>query len=228
MRLTKEQTERNRQAIVEAASRLFRARGYDGVGLNEVMSEAGFTHGGFYNHFASKEALAAEACRCTFERKEAALAVGLERMAKESAAGGALHRFLDAFLSPEHRDDVAEGCPSASLVADAGRQGVEMQAAFARGIEGYLATFSDQLAAPDPSLGEPARDSAERRTVATALVAQMIGALVLSRAVSQADPALSDELLAAGRDGAVRLRTAPRPSEPAGSGKRKRKRKRRQ
>ena len=71
MRVTKEQAAENRRKILAAASRLFRAKGFDGVGVADVMAEAGFTHGGFYNHFASKEALAAEACASEITRSTA-------------------------------------------------------------------------------------------------------------------------------------------------------------
>ena len=204
MRLTKEKTERNRQAILDAASRLFRARGYDAVGLSEVMGEAGFTCGGFYNHFASKEALAAEVCRCTFAQETRGLARRLEASPRSSVT-----RMIDAFLSPEHRDDAARGCPSVSLVADAAHHGAEMQAAFAQGIETYIHTLADALSTPDAATGEPVRGDADRRTLATALVAQMVGSLALSRAVGEASTGLSEELLVAGRGATMRLRMAP-------------------
>src|SRR5689334_16944846 len=77
MRLTKEQAAKNRREILETAERLFRERGFDGVGVADLMKEAGFTHGGFYNHFGSKEELAAETCAASFERATEEIAAKL-------------------------------------------------------------------------------------------------------------------------------------------------------
>ena len=203
MRVSKEQAEHNRQAIITAAARLFRERGYEAVGVAEVMSEAGFTHGGFYNHFASKEELAAETCRCTFEKHGAEAARELAAM---GASKDALHGQLDMYISAEHRDGIGTGCPTAAMVADAARQGGHVQAEFAKGIAEYLRSFEETLRADAPG-----RSNAEQRTTAAALLAQSVGTLVLARAVAEADPKMSNELLAAGRAAVATLLDAPPP-----------------
>ena len=204
MRVSREQAEQNRRAIITAAARLFRERGYEAVGVAEVMNEAGFTHGGFYNHFASKEDLASETCRCTFEKHRAEAARDL---AAKHGTIEALHGQLDGYISAAHRDGIGAGCPTAAMVADAARQGGAVQAEFAKGIAGYIRSFAKTLAA-----GAPER--ADHRTTAAALLAQSVGAIVLARAVAEANPAMSDELLAAGRAAVTTLLAAPPKAVP--------------
>jgi TetR/AcrR family transcriptional repressor of nem operon len=177
MRLTKEQAAANRKRILEAASRLFRERGFDGVGVADVMAEAGFTHGGFYNHFLSKEALAAEACREQIERSSA------NRKASLDVDPAAWVDFVTDYVSRRHRDQPGEGCTVASLAADAGRQGADVQQPFAEGIErtaGLLAV----------AMGEPEASGLR-------LWSELVGAVVLSRAVKKSDAALADRILEA-------------------------------
>jgi TetR/AcrR family transcriptional repressor of nem operon len=185
VKLTKEQAAENRRQILETAARLFRERGFDGVGVADLMKAAGFTHGGFYNHFASKEALAEEACGAALEGANGALAESLE------GRRGAFAAYLAQYLSPAHRDDPATGCTLAALSADAGRQGKDVQARFAAALEEVIELTAAELA--------PRRTRAARAQ-ALQLWSEAIGALVLSRAVVAADPALSDEILAAARD----------------------------
>jgi TetR/AcrR family transcriptional repressor of nem operon len=171
MRLTKAKAAENRQSIVDAASRLFRERGFDGVGLNDLMKEAGFTQGGFYNHFSSKEALAAEAASAGLQASNAKL------------AKADLPRFIERYLSPRHRDHRSAGCTLASLASDAARQGEQVQARFAEGI--------------DEELNLLARHLGESRERAAQLLSQMVGAVILARSVADANPTLSDEILCA-------------------------------
>jgi TetR/AcrR family transcriptional repressor of nem operon len=190
MRLTKEQAEANRERIVAAAGRLFREHGFDGVAVAELMAAAGFTHGGFYNHFASKDALAAEACAVELGRAndglEAALATGRRASWRDYVAG---------YLSQAHRDDPASGCTLGALAADAGRQGAEVRARFAASVERVIAILAAYLErAGDGKVGPAAA-----RARAVQLWSEVIGALVLARAVAGADAALSDEILAANR-----------------------------
>ena len=173
MRLTKEKAAENRQRIIDAASRLFRERGFDGVGLNELMKEAGFTQGGFYNHFSSKEELAAEAAA-------AGMRVSNARLAKSEWP-----QAVERYLSARHRDNRGTGCTFAALACDAARQGETVQARFAQGINEELDILVARLG--------------ESREAALQLLAQKVGALILARAVAGADRALSDEILAASR-----------------------------
>ena len=199
MRLTKEQAASNRQAILDAAGRLFRTRGFDAVSVADLMDEAGFTHGGFYNHFPSKEALATEVTAASVGRSSAALAPG----SGASANARTLARYVEGYLSPRHRDDPSGGCTIAALAGDAGRQGTAVQATFAEGIEALVAIVAGQLL---EGTGEGPRAKGKRAIAATReeamrVVSEMVGSLVLSRAVASANPALSDAILAASRRG---------------------------
>ncbi|WP_394824603.1 TetR/AcrR family transcriptional regulator [Pendulispora albinea] len=194
MRLSKEQAARNRQGIIDAAARLFRERGIDGVGVADLMKAAGFTHGGFYNHFPSKEALAAEACASAFENTLAELNTALAAGAGKS--GSAFSQYLAHYLSPGHRDDPNGGCPMASFAVDAWRQGDEVQSAYAEGIESVLSAFATQLA--KGARGKKTGASAAR-VQAIRLLSEVVGALLLARAVAGANAGLSDEILEASR-----------------------------
>ncbi|MFI2230435.1 TetR/AcrR family transcriptional regulator [Nocardia testacea] len=188
-RITREDKARNRQNIVEAAGRMFRSQGVDAVGIAELMKEAGLTHGGFYNHFASKGDLAAEAFNASFN----ASLGSLEQILEEGAdlTGPPLQRVVDNYLSATHRDASDGGCPSASLVVDAGRHGDTVQSAYATGVEGYLTGFTEEFAREHK--GEITSQEARERAVL--LLSRLVGAMTLARAVSRAQPELSDEIL---------------------------------
>ncbi|HXN56669.1 MAG TPA: helix-turn-helix domain-containing protein [Myxococcales bacterium] len=188
MRQTKDQTERNRQQILEAAERLFRERGFDGVGVADLMKAAGFTHGGFYNHFSSKDQLAAEASAAAFARTDAALAESLGR-----ARPDGWKPYIRQYLSAGHRDDPAQGCTLAALAPDAARKGPQVQARFAEAIETVVGILTAYLARKR----ERGARAAAIRARAVQMLSEMVGAVVLSRAVAAADPALSEEILAA-------------------------------
>lgn len=185
MKLSHEKAARNRTHIIDVASRLFRARGIQDVAVADLMKTAGFTHGGFYNHFPSKDALLVEACDAAFERSVEQLTAVLAADADGSAAG--LTQHIDHYLSPSHRDHPADSCPTASLSSDAARQGVQVQTAFADGIESILATLGSH-----PSI--------VTRVSAIRLLSEIVGALILARAVVAANPALSDEILDTSRE----------------------------
>lgn len=193
MGVPKEQAVRNRQSIIDTAARVFRERGVDGVGVADLMREAGFTHGGFYNHFKSKDALAAEACAVVLSRAVEEMA----RVIEADAAGrqGSLRAMLETYLSPKHRDDPGQGCPIPTLATDAARQGELMQTAYAEGIERFVETISSHFA----GAGEEAGQSGTARASAIGLLTQLVGTLMLARGVGAANPALSEEILAVGR-----------------------------
>lgn len=190
MRLTKEQAAQNRRDILEAAGKLFRERGFEGVGIADLMKAAGFTHGGFYNHFPSKQALAAEMCSEAFQRSNAKLAEQLEQAPDE-----ALRDFVAHYLSPEHRDDPAQGCTLASLAADTGRQPPEVQASVAQGLEQVIQLIAEHLprASPEPRTA----GKASPRERAIQMMSEVVGGLILARAVAAANPEFSDEILEA-------------------------------
>jgi len=185
MKVTKEKAAAHRAAMVKAAGRLFRERGFDKVGVAEITGAAGLTHGGFYGHFASKEALAAEACGAVFE-------VALNRLPGGPRAVAAdLDGFLDSYLTERHRDRSADGCPMAAFASDMPRQDADLQAPFGAGLETYL----EKIEALLPEDG--AQDGKSRRDRAIALVSALVGGLALSRATAKSAPDLSAQILAA-------------------------------
>ncbi len=195
-RITQEQKKLNREKIVRAASEGFKLHGIDGIGLEDLMKAAGMTHGGFYNHFSSKEDLALEVYRQGFADSLGALAA--IRKAHPRSARAAVNDMVDAYVTATHRDHPESGCPSAALAADAGRHGPPAQAEYRQGLDGYLSAITEMVLDRARQAGtEPT--AAEAREQAVALFTQMVGALVISRAVAEADPTLSDEVLTANR-----------------------------
>lgn len=186
MKVSKAQAAQNRQDILEAASRLYREHGLDGVGVAEVTRGAGLTHGGLYRHFESKDALVREACARAFDWSIAPLD-GLQ-----DTEQGSLAARVQSYLSPQHRDSPGSGCPAAALAVDVARAGAELSAVFAEGVERNIVRFArvigglDDSQAPDGAL----------RAQSMAMLSSMVGALVLARATAAANPALSDEILA--------------------------------
>ncbi len=193
MRLTQEQATENRQRIIETAGRLFRESGFNGVSVAELMNAAGFTHGGFYNHFRSKEALAATAALAGLERSNATLTEALRDQAGSDHS--ALWPYIEAYLSSAHRDNRAEGCTIASLASDAARQDEQVQASFAQGIDEELDILASYFAKTPADDQEDMPASARERAVQ--LLSELVGAIILARAVAQANRSLSDEILEA-------------------------------
>lgn len=176
VKVSKAQAQANRAQVVATASRLFRERGFDGVGVAELMAEAGFTHGGFYKQFPSKADLMAEAAAC-----------GLAASAAESE-GRSSAAFLGAYLSRQHRDARPEGCTLAALGGDAARQDPAVRASFAAGIEALVARLAAE--------GQGGQGPEAGRAQAIATIAQAVGGLMLSRACPD-DAPLADEILQA-------------------------------
>lgn len=175
MRITREKKQENHDRIVVIASEMFRERGFDGVGVADLMEHAGLTHGGFYNHFASKEALIAEASAKGFGDTAA-------RYAGHDAADA-----IEAYVSRAHRDARGQGCPAAALSGEAARLPEETKAVFGAGIEGLVGALTGSVASNHPS-------GADTRAQAISVLAQAVGAIVLSRACPDAS-ALADEIL---------------------------------
>lgn len=176
MKVSKAQAQANRAHVVETASTLFRERGYDGVGVADLMAAAGFTHGGFYKQFGSKAELMAESAACGIA-KTAALTADMD-----------LAEFVQRYLSREHRDMRASGCTMAALGGDAVRQPDMVRMMFANGIEALLGSLSQQPAFSDPL------DASTARSQAINTLAHALGAIVMSRACPD-DSALADEIL---------------------------------
>src|SRR5467141_1995349 len=189
--VSREQAAENRRAIVAAATRLFRERGVEAVGLSELMKHAGFTQGGFYNHFESKADLVAEVLASAIAAGNAEFAKMARAPVDESTT--ALRRYINWYLSQAHRDNIDHGCPVTGFAGDAPRLGAEAQSHFAGGLDDQI-TILAGLIAESGSLAA----TGERRTLrerAINLHCEMLGALVLSRSVAQAAPALSNEIL---------------------------------
>lgn len=189
--MSREQAAENRRAIVGAATQLFRERGVEAVGLNELMKHAGFTQGGFYNHFASKAALVAEVLASAMAEGTAKLVKNARAPVDDSTT--ALRRYISWYLSQAHRDDIDHGCPVAGFAGDAPRLATGAQSHFVGGLDDQI-TILAGLIAESGSLAA----AGERRTLrerAISLHCEMVGALVLSRSVAQAAPALSNEVL---------------------------------
>lgn len=190
--MSRQQKELNRERIVAAAGQGFRARGIDGVGIDELMKTAGMTHGGFYNHFASKDELALEVLNQGFTASLGHVDALIDAHPRSSRA--ALNAIVDTYLSTNHRDHPEDGCASAALAADAGRHGIAAQQEYRRGLQGYIAAITDLLLASAKQT-DTKLDARRAREQAIAMFSQMVGAQVLARAVAEADPELSDEVL---------------------------------
>ncbi|MGI4816125.1 MAG: TetR/AcrR family transcriptional regulator [Janthinobacterium lividum] len=166
-RVSRQQTEQNRLAIEEASSRLFREQGLHGVSVAELMAAAGLTHGGFYGHFESKDALAALACTHAFEQSSqrwarhvarastAASSAGsassaeatdaqASRGAGQAAEKSALRAIVDSYLNHRSRDHAGSGCPAAGLVADVAREAPDkpVHAAYVDGVKSLVDTLA--------------------------------------------------------------------------------------
>ncbi len=170
MRVSREQMAENRQKILDAASRLFRAKGFEAVSVAEVMKAAGLTHGGFYGHFRSKDDLIA-----------CALATACEPPPNRKLD---IDAFIKGYLSPRHRENVAGGCPLAGLTAESLRQTPEARAAITDGMQQQLERMTAAL--QDKGVADP-------RQAAIGNLAALVGGLMFARACD--DPQLSDELL---------------------------------
>ncbi|WP_231983886.1 TetR/AcrR family transcriptional regulator [Mycobacterium sp. 852013-51886_SCH5428379] len=194
--MSRQQKERNRERIVAAASEGFKARGIDAVGIDELMNAAGMTRGGFYNHFSSKEDLALEVLNQGFTASLGTVDDLIGAHPRSSRA--ALNAIIDSYLTTYHRDHPEDGCASAALAADAGRHGVQAQEEYRRGLQGYIAAIAELLQAGARQTGTKL-DARRAREQAIALFSQLVGAQLIARAIAQADPALSDEVLAANR-----------------------------
>ena len=178
MRVSREKAAENRERIVDIASRLFREKGFDGVGVDSIMRGAGLTHGGFYGHFGSKDDLAAEAVTRALERS-------LEKQSRFTD----LDDLVSDYLSERHRADRANGCAIAALGADMARRRDGVR----RGPTEYVRAMLDRFTRLLRN-----GHAASRRKRAVTTLAGIVGALTLARAVD--DPALSKEILAAARD----------------------------
>ena len=190
MRYSSDQKLQTRNRVLKAAAAQIRTHGPQGVGVAALMQEVGLTHGGFYAHFASKDALIAAAVKTMFEDA----AAQRHRAIEERSGPAALGTFIDSYLSPDHRDRPDRGCPVACLLGQSSQLPALARPAFDTGVRGMVRLMASYLpdTTPDPM------------ALASSLIAELAGALALSRAVE--DEALSLRLLEQSRL-ALRART---------------------
>ncbi len=174
--------EASHERIVGVAARAIRRSGYNGTGVADIMKEAGLTHGAFYAHFASREAMLAEAA----DRAGAEANAVAANVVASAPPEQALQALLQTYLSKQHLEGIETGCPISALGSEMPRQSPEVRLAATRRIKEMI----DLVARQFPDWGQPA---AHQRALVT--VSTMVGTLMLARAVN--DPALSEALCSA-------------------------------
>ncbi|MBS9476890.1 TetR/AcrR family transcriptional regulator [Ancylobacter radicis] len=202
MRVSRVQAEENRQTVINVASRLFREHGFDGIGLKDLMAGAGMTQGAFYKQFDSKEDLVAQASRRALQE-----ALGRWSAAAASRPDDPLAAVVDFYLSEAHCAERAEGCPVVALGSDAARQGPDVRASFEGGFKEYLALVGGWIGEADAEGSE----GGQANSKAMAVLATMVGAVLLARAVN--DKEMSRQFLEAAAD-SVMNQTAAAPPGP--------------
>jgi len=184
MRYDETHKQETRKRVVKAAAAAVRARGPDGVSVAEIMKEAGLTHGGFYAHFASKDALLAEAIGEAFTQSRRRMPLYDEALSDDAALEG----FVDRYVSAVHRDHPETGCVIAAMSSHIPRQAAPVREVFDRGVTGLVAGIAARLTRTPPE---------DREELAASLLAEASGAVALARAVADRD--LSNRLLAQSR-----------------------------
>jgi TetR/AcrR family transcriptional regulator, transcriptional repressor for nem operon len=187
MRYGKDQKEATRRRIVDAAGRRFKQDGIDGAGVAAVMSDAGLTNGAFYGHFTSKEDLVANVLADQLRAQR-------QSLDSQPSDRAGLEAFIRSYLSPQHRDQCADGCPSAALLDEIARRPAATREVFTDELMGVIDDIASRL---DPTDVEAAR------TDALTVFGLMVGSLQLARALTDRD--LSDQLLARGVETALKL-----------------------
>ena len=187
--------QRTHERIVEIAAKRLREEGLEGVGVADLMKEAGLTHGGFYAHFDSREALVIEAFAYAMDRSTERW----RKVAEQTPPDKRLATIVESYLTTIHRDDPGHGCAVPTLGAEIARESPKTRKAFAAKLEQMIDMMADQI------LDVPRKTA---RKQAMAALATMMGTLVMSRIAGSGE--LSDEILASGRE-AVLERPAVKP-----------------
>jgi TetR/AcrR family transcriptional regulator, transcriptional repressor for nem operon len=187
MRYSTDHKQATRQRILEAAGRRFKQEGIDGAGVAAVMSDAGLTNGAFYAHFASKEDLVANVLADQLRAQR-------QSFDTQPPDRGELEAFIRSYLSPQHRDQCADGCPSAALLDEIARRPAATKQVFTDELMGVIDDIASRL---DPTDAEAARADA------LTLFGLMLGTLQLARALTDRD--LSAQLLARSVETAMKL-----------------------
>jgi TetR/AcrR family transcriptional repressor of nem operon len=197
MRYSREHKQETHARIVRKASVRLREKGAHGVGVADLMKEAGLTHGGFYAHFDSRDALVIEAFAYAMDRGIAYW----RKLASELPPEKRLASIVETYLTPAHRDDPGRGCAITSLGAEIARESPKTRRAFAAKVERLIDLIAEQM----PDL--PRKDA---RKQATSVLATMMGTLVLARIAGTGG--FSDEILQAGREAALARAASSRPA----------------
>lgn len=202
MRYSPEHKAETHARIVRKASVRLREKGAHGVGVADLMKEAGLTHGGFYAHFESREALVVEAFGYAIDRSVERWRKLLEELPPQKR----LAAIVDGYLSPEHRDDPGHGCAVPALGAEIARESARTRKAFAAKLEELIDLFADYII-------DVPRKTARKR--ASAMLATLMGTIVMARVTGSGE--LSDEILSSGREVALAIATdgAPAGKPPA-------------
>ena len=179
MKVSREQAAENRERIVQVAAKLFRERGFDGIGVADLMKAAGLTHGGFYGHFASKEDLAAEASDRALKELSQYWSAVIDKAPDE-----AVSTIVNRYLSEGHRDAPGRGCLVAALGSDLGRQARPVRRAVTDGVNAFIGQLMQLV---------PGKSKVARHRQALTDFAAMVGAVTIARAVD--DPRLSKDVL---------------------------------
>ena len=188
MRYSKEHKQETHARIVKKASVRLREKGAHGIGVADLMKEAGLTHGGFYAHFDSRETLVIEAFGYAMDRSTERW----RKVAEQTPPDKRLATIVESYLTPVHRDDPGHGCAVPTLGAEIARESPKTRKAFAAKLEQMIDMMADQV--PDVP-----RKTARKQAMAA--VATMMGTLVLSRIAGSGE--FSDEILASGREAAL-------------------------
>jgi TetR/AcrR family transcriptional repressor of nem operon len=196
MRYSKEHKQETHARIVKKASVRLREKGAHGIGVADLMKDAGLTHGGFYAHFDSREALVIEAFAYAMDRSTERW----RKIAEQTPLDKRLATIVETYLTPVHRDDPGHGCAVPTLGAEIARESAKTRKAFAAKLEQMIDIMADQI------LDVP-RKAARKRAMAT--LATMMGTLVLSRIAGSGE--FSDEILGAGREAVLMRGEAKKP-----------------
>ena len=196
MRYSKEHKQETHARIVKKASVRLREKGAHGIGVADLMKEAGLTHGGFYAHFDSRDALVIEAFAYAMDRSTE----HWRKLAEQTPPAKRLATIVESYLTPVHRDDPGHGCAVPALGAEIARESPKTRKACAAKLEQMIEMMADHMP------GVP-RKAARKRAMAT--LATMTGALMLSRIAGNGE--FSDEILSAGREVAL-ARPATKPA----------------
>jgi len=188
MRYAPEHKAETHARIVRKASVRLREKGAHGVGVADLMKEAGLTHGGFYAHFNSREALVIEAFGDAMDRSTARWRKILSELAPEQRIAA----IVDGYLTPQHRDDLGHGCVVPALGAEIARESPKTRKAFAAKLEQMVDVFADHMQDLPPKVA---------RKRASAMLATLMGTLVMSRIAGNSE--FSEEILNAGREAAL-------------------------